>query len=72
MLSAGKQAQGIRRCFCQPGRWQRRRYSGAIAESDGWITVSPCLARDIMARFKASGPGRQTRMNNALRDAAGP
>ena len=29
------------------------------------------LDQDVVARFKASGPGWQTRMNRALREAAG-
>jgi uncharacterized protein (DUF4415 family) len=35
------------------------------------VVVSLRLDQDVVARFKASGPGWQTRMNSALRDAAG-
>lgn len=35
------------------------------------VAVSLRLDHEIVARFKASGPGWQTRMNDALRDAAG-
>lgn len=35
------------------------------------VAVSLRLDQDIVARFKASGPGWQTRMNSALRAAAG-
>ncbi len=35
------------------------------------VAVSLRLDQDVVARFKASGPGWQTRMNNALRNAAG-
>lgn len=35
------------------------------------VAVSLRLDQDVVARFKASGPGWQTRMNRALRDAAG-
>ncbi len=35
------------------------------------IAVSLRLDQDVVARFKASGPGWQTRMNRALREAAG-
>jgi uncharacterized protein (DUF4415 family) len=35
------------------------------------VAVSLRLDQEIVARFKASGPGWQTRMNDALRDAAG-
>lgn len=34
------------------------------------VAVSLRLDQEIVARFKASGPGWQTRMNYALRDAA--
>ncbi|MGB1216081.1 MAG: BrnA antitoxin family protein [Pikeienuella sp.] len=35
------------------------------------VAVSLRLDQEIVARFKASGPGWQTRMNDTLRDAAG-
>ena len=35
------------------------------------VAVSLRLDQEIVARFKASGPGWQTRMNDALRDAVG-
>ena len=35
------------------------------------VAVSLRLDQEILACFKASGPGWQTRMNDALRDAAG-
>ncbi len=35
------------------------------------VAVSLRLDQDVVARFKASGPGWQTRMNRALREAAG-
>lgn len=35
------------------------------------VAVSLRLDHEIVARFKASGPGWQTRMNDALREAAG-
>lgn len=35
------------------------------------VAVSLRLDQEIVARFKASGPGWQTRMNDALREAAG-
>ncbi|WP_267897132.1 BrnA antitoxin family protein [Thalassococcus profundi] len=35
------------------------------------MAVSLRLDPEIVARFKASGPGWQTRMNDALREAAG-
>jgi uncharacterized protein (DUF4415 family) len=35
------------------------------------VAVSLRLDQDVVARFKASGPGWQTRINDALRHAAG-
>jgi len=35
------------------------------------VAVSLRLDQEIVARFKASGPGWQTRMNDVLRDAVG-
>ena len=35
------------------------------------VAVSLRLDQEIVAWFKAAGPGWQTRMNDALRDAAG-
>lgn len=35
------------------------------------VAVSLRLDQDVVAQFKASGPGWQTRMNRALREAAG-
>lgn len=35
------------------------------------VAVSLRLDQDVVARFKASRPGWQTRMNRALREAAG-
>ncbi len=36
------------------------------------VAVSLRLDQDVVARFKASGPKWQTRMNNVLRKAMGP
>lgn len=35
------------------------------------LAVSIRLDQDVVERFKAEGPGWQSRMNDALRDAAG-
>ena len=35
------------------------------------VAVSLRLDQDVVARFKETGPGWQTRMNRALREAAG-
>ena len=49
-----------------------RRNAGGRPKTDHpKIAVSLRLDQDVLARFKASGPGWQTRINRALRDAAG-
>lgn len=35
------------------------------------VAVSLRLTREVMERFKAAGPGWQTRMDDALKKAAG-
>ena len=49
---------------------ERRARVGRPAGSEK-AQVSLRLHRDVIARFKADGPGWQTRMNAALRAAAG-
>ena len=44
---------------------------GKLEETLGRHEVSLRLDQEIVARFKASGPGWQTRMNDALREAVG-
>lgn len=49
----------------------RRNVGGRPKAENPKVAVSLRLDQDVVARFKASGPGWQTRMNTALRDAAG-
>lgn len=49
----------------------RRNIGGRPKAENPKVAVSLRLDQDVVARFKASGPGWQTRMNSVLRDAAG-
>ncbi len=49
----------------------RKNAGGRPKSENPKIAVSLRLDQEIVARFKASGPGWQTRMNDALREAAG-
>lgn len=49
----------------------RKNVGGRPKSDNPKVAVSLRLDQEIVARFKATGPGWQTRMNNALRDAAG-
>ena len=49
----------------------RRNVGGRPMSDDPKVSVSLRLDREIIDRFKADGPGWQTRMNRALRKAAG-
>jgi uncharacterized protein (DUF4415 family) len=49
----------------------RKNVGGRPKSDNPKVAVSLRLDQEIVARFKASGPGWQTRMNDALRDAAG-
>jgi uncharacterized protein (DUF4415 family) len=49
----------------------RKNAGGRPKAENPKVAVSLRLDQDVVARFKASGPGWQTRMNNALRDAVG-
>ena len=49
-----------------------RKNAGGRPKADNpKVAVSLRLDPEVVARFKADGPGWQTRMNRALRDAAG-
>lgn len=50
---------------------QMRRAIGRPKSDNPKVAVSLRLDQDVVARFKASGPGWQSRMNTALRQAAG-
>lgn len=49
----------------------RKNVGGRPKSDNPKVAVSLRLDQEIVARFKASGPGWQTRINDALRDAAG-
>lgn len=49
----------------------RKNVGGRPKSENPKIAVSLRLDQEVVTRFKASGPGWQTRMNDALRDAAG-
>lgn len=49
----------------------RKNVGGRPKSENPKVAVSLRLDQEIVARFKATGPGWQTRMNDALRDAAG-
>lgn len=49
----------------------RKNVGGRPKSENPKVAVSLRLDQEVVIRFKASGPGWQTRMNNALREAAG-
>ena len=49
----------------------RKSVGGRPKSENPKVAVSLRLDQEVVARFKASGPGWQTRINDALRDAAG-
>ena len=49
----------------------RKNVGGRSKSDNPKVVVSLRLDQEIVARFKAAGPGWQTRMNKALREAAG-
>lgn len=49
----------------------RKNVGGRPKSENPKVAVSLRLDQDIVTRFKASGPGWQTRMNDSLWDAAG-
>ena len=49
----------------------RKNVGGRPKSENPKVAVSLRLDQEVVARFKESGPGWQTRMNDALRHAAG-
>lgn len=49
----------------------RRNMGGRPKTENSKVAVSLRLDQDVVAQFKETGPGWQTRMNRALREAAG-
>ncbi|WP_103174541.1 BrnA antitoxin family protein [Paracoccus sp. SY] len=65
------QARPFTETFPALAEAMRKNVGGRPKADNPKVAVSLRLDQDIVARFKASGPGWQTRMNRALRDAAG-
>ena len=65
------QARPSREAFPALAEAMRKNVGGRPKADNPKVAVSLRLDQDVVARFKASGPGWQTRMNRALRDAAG-
>jgi len=65
------QAKSFDEAFPALAENMRKNLGGRPKSLNPKIAVSLRLDQDIVARFKAKGPGWQTRMNRALRDAAG-
>ena len=65
------QAKPFPEAFLALAEAMRKNAGGRPKAENPKIAVSLRLDQDVVARFKASGPGWQTRMNSALRDAAG-
>ena len=65
------QARPFTEVFPALAEAMRKNAGGRPKAENPKVVVSPRLDQEVVARFKASGPGWQTRMNSALRDAAG-
>ena len=65
------QARPFTEVFPALAEAMRKNAGGRPKAENPKVAVSLRLDQEVVARFKASGPGWQTRMNSALRDAAG-
>ena len=65
------QAKPFTEAFPSLAEAMRKNVGGRPKADNPKVAVSLRLDQDVVARFKASGPGWQTRMNDALRHAAG-
>ncbi len=65
------QAKPFTEAFPSLAEAMRKNVGGRPKADNPKVAVSLRLDQDIVAQFKASGPGWQTRMNDALRHAAG-
>ncbi|WP_220495406.1 BrnA antitoxin family protein [Paracoccus sp. MC1862] len=65
------QAKPFTEAFPALAEAMRKNVGGRPKAENPKVAVSLRLDQDVVARFKASGPGWQTRINSALRDAAG-
>lgn len=65
------QAKPFAEVFPALAETMRRNTLGRPKAENPKVAVSLRLDPEILARFKASGPGWQTRINDALREAVG-
>lgn len=65
------QAKPFTEAFPALAEKMRKHVGGRPKAENPKISVSLRLDPEVVSRFKAEGPGWQTRMNNALRQAAG-
>lgn len=65
------QAKPFAEVFPALAEKMRRNMGGRPKTENPKVAVSLRLDPDVVLRFKAEGPGWQTRMNEALRHAAG-
>lgn len=65
------QARPFAEAFPALAEAMRNNVGGRPKADNPKVAVSLRLDRDVVARFKASGPGWQTRINHALRNAKG-
>ena len=64
------QARPFSKIFLALTDAMRRNLGRRLKAENPKVAVSLRLDQDVVARFKASGPGWQTRMNRALHEAA--
>ena len=65
------QAKPFGEAFPALANTMRKNARGRPKSKNPKVPVSLRLDQEIVAHFKASGPGWQTRMNNALREVVG-
>lgn len=65
------QARPFTEAFPALSNAMRRNMGGRPKAENPKVAVSLRLDQDVVARFKETGPGWQTRMNHALRKAGG-
>ncbi|RJL09432.1 BrnA antitoxin family protein [Paracoccus siganidrum] len=65
------QARPFTEAFPALAEKMRQNVGGRPRSANPKVAISLRLDPEVVARFKADGPGWQTRMNDALRKAAG-
>lgn len=65
------QAKPFEEAFPALAEAMRKNVGGRPKSDNPKVAVSLRLDQEVVTRFKATGPGWQTRMNEALREAAG-